>query len=148
MADAKKQLTGGGGLDINVVTPYGPITHEESDAIIAPGEMGEFEVLPGHIPFLTALHAGVMTIGERLERTVYAVGPGYLRVGAGGDIEVLVESAVLAKDIDLAAAKTEINEVRAKLEAWKDKPADGESRTLADRRDWAQAQLDAHARMF
>lgn len=147
MAD-HKQLSGGGGLDINVVTPTGPITHEESDAIIAPGEMGEFEVLPGHIPFLTALHAGVMTIGEKLARTVYAVGPGYLRVGGSGDIEVLVEKAVLAGEVDLAAAKAELNEARDELSKWKDKSPDGEYKTLTDRRDWAQAQLDAHAREY
>lgn len=147
MADVK-QLAGDGALDINVVTPFGPITHEESDAIIAPGEMGEFEVLAGHIPFLTALHAGVMTIGEKLAKTVYAVGPGYLRVGGDGQVEVLVEQALLADDIDLAAAKAALNESRDELAKWKDKTPDGEYKSLADRRDWAQAQLDAHARMF
>ena len=31
----------------------------------APGEMGEFELLPGHVPMLTALKPGVLTIGDK-----------------------------------------------------------------------------------
>ncbi|MEZ4401283.1 MAG: hypothetical protein R3B06_14750 [Kofleriaceae bacterium] len=66
-------------LDVNVVTPKGVIAHEDTDALTAPGEEGEFELLPGHTPLLAALKPGVLTIGEKT-RTTYAVSSGYLRI--------------------------------------------------------------------
>lgn len=133
-------------LRVNVVTPVGPITEAETDAVTAPGELGEFELLPGHIPFLTSLHPGVMTLGERRRNEVYAISRGYLKVGATGDVEVLVERGVAAADVDVEAATAARDEAAKELEAWKNKPQDAEWKNLKNRHDWAQAQLDAHAR--
>lgn len=132
-------------LHVNMVTPRGPVASRETDAVTAPGELGEFEVLPGHVPFLTALHPGVLVLGER-ERSVYAVSRGYLRVDRSGEVEVLVEQAVAGGKVDVAAAEKLLAETGTMLEARKDQPQDGDWRNLKDRYDWARAQLDAHAR--
>ncbi len=136
-----------GNLQVNVVTPKGPVTSQETDALTAPGELGEFEILPGHVPFLTSLHPGVLILGESKVDAVFAVSRGYLRVDRSGEIEVLVESAVAGDKVDREAAESHRDEISRELEAWKDKPRDGEWQTLKDRHDWAQAQLDAHARV-
>ncbi|ACY18536.1 ATP synthase F1 subunit epsilon [Haliangium ochraceum] len=133
-------------LRVNMVTPVGPIATDETDAVTAPGEFGEFEVLPGHVPFLTALHPGVLTLGERQERRVFAVGRGYLRVDRAGGIEILVANAVEGGRVDVDAAETLRSELEAELETWKDKQQDGDFRNLKDRFDWAAAQLEAHKR--
>ena len=39
---ATKALTGAGDLTVNVVTPTGPVTQTTTDAVIAPGKLGEF----------------------------------------------------------------------------------------------------------
>lgn len=145
MADNAKKSSGP--LRVNVVTPTGVITEADTDALTAPGELGEFEVLPGHIPFLTSLHPGVMTLGEKRAIAVYAVSRGYVKVGAAGDIDVLVERAVPGADVDVESATTTRDKAAKELDAWKNKPQNAEWQNIKDRHDWAQAQLDAHARV-
>ena len=83
-------------LKVSVVTPRGPVTAEDTDAVTAPGQLGEFEVLPGHVPFLTQLHPGVLVLGER-ERHIFAVSSGFLEVEPDGTVLVLVEPAAAAR---------------------------------------------------
>lgn len=134
-------------LRVNMVTPRGPVSAEETDAITAPGELGEFEVLPGHIPFLTSLHPGVLVLGETRKKRVFAVSRGYLRVSREGAVEVLVEQAVPADKVKTEEATEARDKARKELEALKDKPQDAEWRNVKNRHDWAQAQLDARARI-
>ena len=128
-------------LEVNVVTPKGVIAHTEADSVQAPGELGEFEMLPGHIPMLTALKPGVLTIGTKA-RARYAVSSGYLRVDPAGAVEILVEQALAAKDIDSDAAKKELATAEAELAKWGDKPMDGDYTSLQQRIGWAHARLD------
>lgn len=133
------------GLDVNLVTPKGVIAHEATDALTAPGEEGEFELLPGHTPLLAALKPGVLTIGEKTPHR-YAVSTGFLRIDPTGAIEVLVEQAVAGTDIDLEAAKSDLRASEAELAKWGDKPTDGDWKNLVNKVAWAQARVDAAAR--
>ncbi len=137
--DTKKEA-----LAVSVVTPRGPVTAEETDAVTAPGKLGEFEVLPGHVPFLTELHPGVLVLGER-EQHVFAVSSGFLEVEPDGTVLVLVEQAVAAGSVDLEQAKAQLAELAPKLKDWKG-AIDAEFKNLKARHDWAQAQVDARAR--
>jgi F-type H+-transporting ATPase subunit epsilon len=94
-------------LSVSLVTPTGSLIAREIDEIVAPGVQGEFGVLPGHVPFLSALKAGVLTIRAGTERHIYAVGPGILQVGAAGKTQVLVQKAVPSADIDVEAARAQ-----------------------------------------
>jgi F-type H+-transporting ATPase subunit epsilon len=148
MAEPRKQLPGPAGLatslDVNLVTPRGVVAHEDTDGLTAPGEQGEFELLPGHVPYLTALKPGVLTIGDR-SKVRYAVSSGYLRVGPQGDVEVLVEQAVLGSEVDVASVQAELKTAEAAVAAWGDKPTDGDWKNLMHRVEWAQARIDASA---
>lgn len=143
MAETSKALTRRDGFQVNVVTPTGPVAQTDADAVIAPGRLGEFEVLPGHIPFLTELYPGVLTIGEKGPRQIFAVSIGFVEVSPGGNVEVLVERAVVADDIDVETAKSELDETALELKEFKGTP-DAEYEKLRTRNRWAQAQLDAH----
>ncbi|HTM22003.1 MAG TPA: F0F1 ATP synthase subunit epsilon [Kofleriaceae bacterium] len=147
MADPK-QLHGDGGtrglsteLRVHMVTPRGRIAQATTDAVTAPGELGEFEVLPGHVPMLAELHPGVLTIGDH-ERQVYAVGRGYLRVDGDGNTEIMVEDAVGADGIDEHAAVAELHDLADQLEDWTE-PQNAAWKTLKGRHDWAQARVQA-----
>ncbi len=129
-------------ITINLVTPQGPVAQETSDAVMAPGRLGQFEILVGHVPFLSELHAGVVVIGEAKEKSYFAVGPGFLEVEPSGEVQILCEQASAVGDIDLEAAKAEVAETESKVNGWKG-ALDAEHRTLKSRLDWAQAQLDA-----
>jgi len=130
-----------GALEINVVTPRGVVAHEAADGLTAPGELGEFEILPGHVPLLAALKPGVLTIGDRTKAR-YAVSAGYLRCDPAGAIEVLVEQAVAAADVDADVARADLRAAEAELSKWGDKPTDGDWQILLNRVAWAQARLD------
>ncbi len=129
-------------LGVNLVTPKGVVAHTDTDSVTAPGELGEFELLPGHVPLLTALRPGVLTIGTKT-RVRYAVGSGYLRVDPKGAVEILVEQAVPAKDVDPTAAHNELKAAEAELAKWGDRPQDGDYVNLQQRAGWARARIDA-----
>ncbi len=129
-------------LSINLVTPKGVVAHQDADSVQAPGELGEFELLPGHVPLLTSLRPGVLTIGTRT-RSRYAVGAGYLRVEQSGAVEILVEQAVPAAQVDADTARKDLASAEAELAKWGDKPADGDFQNLQQRAGWAKARLDA-----
>lgn len=131
-------------LGVNLVTPRGVVAHTDADSVQAPGELGEFELLPGHIPMLTALRPGVLTIGTK-PRSRYAVSSGYLRVDPQGAVEILVEQALPAKEVDVDAAKKELAAAEAELAKWGDRPLDGDYVSLQDRAGWARARIDAVA---
>ena len=131
-----------GFLGVNLVTPRGVVAHTDTDSVQAPGELGEFELLPGHVPLLTALKPGVLTIGTKA-RAKYAVGSGYLRVDPAGAVEILVEQAVSAKEIDAEAAKNDLRTAEAELAKWGDKAQDGDYQNLVARAGWARARIDA-----
>src|SRR6476660_5989975 len=106
-------------LGVNLVTPRGVVAHTETDSVQAPGELGEFELLPGHVPMLAALRPGVLTIGTKTPAR-YAVSSGYLRVDPTSTVEILVEQAMPAKDIDATVAQNELKAAEAELAKWGD----------------------------
>jgi F-type H+-transporting ATPase subunit epsilon len=129
-------------LGVNLVTPRGVVAHTDADSVQAPGELGEFELLPGHIPMLTALKPGVLTIGTKA-RARYAVSSGYLRVDPSGAVEILVEQAMPTGAIDADAAKQDLAAAEAELAKWGDRPLDGDYVNVQQRAGWARARLDA-----
>jgi F-type H+-transporting ATPase subunit epsilon len=129
-------------LGVNLVTPKGVVAHTDTDSVQAPGELGEFELLPGHVPLLTALKPGVLTIGTK-QRARYAVSSGYLRVDPQGHVEILVEQALPAVEVDLETARSELKTAEAELAKWGDRAQDGDYQNLVARAGWARARLDA-----
>ncbi|HML94503.1 MAG TPA: ATP synthase F1 subunit epsilon [Thermodesulfobacteriota bacterium] len=45
-------------LQLQVITPSRVIVDEIVDEVVAPGVLGEFGILPGHVPFITLLAEG------------------------------------------------------------------------------------------
>lgn len=131
-------------LGVNLVTPRGVVAHTDADSVQAPGELGEFELLPGHVPMLAALKPGVLTIGTKA-RQRFAVSSGYLRVDPSGAVEILVERAMPTVEIDAEAAKKDLAAAEAELAKWGDRPLDGDYVNMQHRAGWARARLDAVA---
>ena len=129
-------------LGVNLVTPTGVVAHTDTDSVQAPGEIGEFELLPGHVPLLSALKPGVLTIGNKA-RSRYAVSSGYLRIDATGTVEILVEQAVPATEINAETARNDLKKAEDELAKWGDRPQDGDYLNIVYRVGWAKARLDA-----
>lgn len=144
MAD-DQALAPQGSMDVTVVTPLRHVLTDHVDEITAYGSLGEFGVLPGHIPLLTMLDTGVLVLHGRGGRQVYAHGPGYLEVGAHGEVEILVERAELAADVDVELAKTELADAETELNN-QGSVDHADWKNLTARRDWAMAQIAASVR--
>jgi len=87
-------------LLLEVVTPEKLVISEEVDEVILPGIEGEFGVLPGHIPFLTALKVGEMVYRKGEVSEHMALSWGYVEVMAD-TVKVLAETAEAATEIDI-----------------------------------------------
>ncbi len=136
-------------MHLTITTPRGYLVQTEVEEIVAPGVLGEFGVLPGHIPFMSVLKPGVLSYRGKDGLKCLAVGDGILqvaRVSQGENqsdkIEVLVNRGEHGKDIDREAAQRELGASEAELAKSKAESM-AELRPLQDRRAWAAAQVDA-----
>jgi F-type H+-transporting ATPase subunit epsilon len=106
---------------LEIVTPERIVVSEEVDEVVLPGIEGEFGVLPGHIPFLTALKVGELLYKKADVVEHLAVSWGYVEVTAKS-VKVLAETAEKALEIDLSRAETARLEAEKILSAGKEDP--------------------------
>ena len=102
-------------FELSLVTPDGAAYEGEVEMLIVPGADGEIGVLARHAPLVAMLKAGEIRVKADGSWESFAAGPGYFKVQQDRAI-VLVDDAVRAEDIDVEAAKREIEEARALLE--------------------------------
>jgi F-type H+-transporting ATPase subunit epsilon len=136
-------------MRFSLTTPRGAVIDTEVDEVTAPGALGEFGVLPGHVPLMSALKPGVLVYRGKGHSGVVAVGPGFLQVAppsqsdtAHDKVLVLVDQATTAAGIDRGEAQKDLAAAEKDLAAWKGE-LDGAYQALQVRRQWAQARLDA-----
>jgi F-type H+-transporting ATPase subunit epsilon len=136
-------------MRLSVTTPRGALVDTDVEEVTAPGTLGEFGVLPGHVPLMSALKPGVLVYRTKDHIGVVAVGPGFLQVApmpqadtARDRVLVLVDQALPAANVDRAAADHDLAEADRELAAWR-RELDGAYQALLIRRQWAQARVDA-----
>jgi F-type H+-transporting ATPase subunit epsilon len=127
-------------FDLRVVTPRRLLLEEEVREVTAPGTVGEFGVLPDHITFLTSLEIGTMSYRDTAGVHRLAVRGGFAEV-LNNVMTVLADDAAFAEDIDIAAARAELQEADAKLRGLS--PLDDTYAGLDATRRWAQARIEA-----
>ena len=91
-------------IRLRVVTPSRLVLDEEVDEVTAPGELGEFGVLPNHIAFLSTLVPGELTYKQGATKTTLAVSGGYAEV-LDNVMTVLAPAAEFPAEIDTARAQ-------------------------------------------
>jgi F-type H+-transporting ATPase subunit epsilon len=142
-------------MKFSLTTPRGALVDADVQELTAPGEIGEMGILPGHVPLMSALKPGVLTYRAPDHAGVIAVGQGFLQVAplpASGDahavdrVLVLVDQATPASDVDRPGAERDLAAADRELAAWKGE-LDGAYVALVIRRQWAQARVDAAARI-
>jgi len=141
-------------MKLSLTTPKGALVDTDVEEVTAPGSIGELGVLPGHVPLMTSLRPGVLSYKSKEHDGVLAVGQGFLQVApqaraddtARDRVLVLVDQALAAADVDRDAASRDLAEADKALAAWKGE-LDGAYHALVIRRGWAQARLDAAARI-
>jgi len=91
-------------IHLEVVTPERLVLSEEVDIVAAPGVLGEFGVLAGHIPFLSTLRPGEVRYTKEGKTRYLAVSQGFAEVQPD-KVTILAETAELAREIDVDRAK-------------------------------------------
>jgi F-type H+-transporting ATPase subunit epsilon len=140
-------------MRLSVTTPRGALVDTDVEEVTAPGTLGEFGVLPGHVPLMSALKPGVLVYRSKDQTATLAVGSGFLQVApvAGQNtstdrVLVLVDQALSAGSVDKASAEKDLAAADSELAQWK-RELDGEYQALLARRQWAAARVDAAARL-
>jgi F-type H+-transporting ATPase subunit epsilon len=115
-------------LLLEVVTPDRLVLSTEADVVVCPGVEGQFGVLPGHIPFLSALEIGEMYYRKGGQTEYLAVSGGFAEV-TGEKVTIVAESAEKGREIDVERAKRALERAEKRLAAAK-----------TENIDWARAE--------
>mgnify|MGYP000501249626 CR=1 FL=1 len=91
-------------VKLEIVTPDRKVLSEDVDYVGAPGAMGEFGILPNHVPFLSAL--GIGNLYYKLGgKTYYVFVAGGFAEVSHNKCTILAEVAEMAHEIDVDRAQ-------------------------------------------
>lgn len=90
-------------IQLEVVTPTGPVVSEQVDIVTAPGIDGDFGVLANHAPLLSSIKIGALSYKSGSSTESLMVSGGFCEV-SNNKITFLVESAERGRDIDVDRA--------------------------------------------
>lgn len=103
-------------LRFELTTPERVVLKVEADGATVPTESGEITVLPGHIPLVSTLRAGMITLHKDGEEEYLAVSGGFVEVRPGNVVIILADAADRAEDLDLQKVEAARERARALLE--------------------------------
>lgn len=107
-------------LLLEIVTPEKKVLSEQVDIVMAPGEEGEFGVLPNHIPFLSKLKIGELRFRVGANTRFVAVMGGFAEV-LPDHVTILATAAEEATEIDVIRAKAARERAERRLSEAKDR---------------------------
>jgi F-type H+-transporting ATPase subunit epsilon len=100
-----------------LVTPERMALSEDVAEVVVPGVEGEFTVLPGHAPVISALRPGVIEVAlADASKTRIFVKGGFAEVDAG-HLTVLAERALPVEEMDAVVVAAELEAAEAELAA-------------------------------
>jgi F-type H+-transporting ATPase subunit epsilon len=107
-------------LLLEIVTPDRKVLSQDVDYVGAPGALGEFGVLPNHIPFLSALGIGNLYYKDAGKTHYVFVSGGFAEVSPD-KVTILAEAAEMATDIDTERARKAQERAQQRLARAQDK---------------------------
>ncbi len=127
-------------LLLEVVTPDRLVLSTEADVVVCPGVEGQFGVLVGHIPFLSALEIGEMYYRKGGQTEYLAVSGGFAEV-TGEKVTIVAESAEKGREIDVERAKRAQERAEKRLAAAKTAEIDWARAEAAMRRSLVRTKV-------
>jgi F-type H+-transporting ATPase subunit epsilon len=123
-----------------LVSPTRLVFSGEAEQVDVPGAEGDFGVLPGHAPFISALRSGVLTIRNGADVKRYFVRGGFAEVNPEG-LTVLAETAVPVEDVDREAMADAIKTAEKNVADARDDAARWKAIEAAEQLKAAAAQV-------
>lgn len=116
-------------LFCRVITPESMVFDGEAERVIVRIADGDLGVLADHAPVVSTAEIGAVRIKQGEETRVFATSDGFFKVSENL-VLVLVEEAVEAEEIDVAAAENRIEEIERERS---EEPAEDEDAERAQR---------------
>ncbi len=91
-------------LKLEIVTSDARIYSEDVDMVTLPGVEGEMGIYPMHVPLMTQIVAGEMSVRKDGRDFFLAVGEGFAEI-TGERVAILTDMAIKAENIDEAKAE-------------------------------------------
>ncbi len=114
MVEAAEERREGRQLFCRIITPERPIFDDEADLVIVRIADGEIGVLVDHAPTISTVEIGDVRIRQGEEWSIYATSDGFFKVSENL-VQVLVEEAVPAEQIDVGEAENRVEEAERAL---------------------------------
>jgi F-type H+-transporting ATPase subunit epsilon len=114
VTEADQERREGRQLFCRIITPEQPVFDDEVDLVIARIADGELGVLVDHAPTVSTVEIGDVRIQQGEEWSVYATSDGFFKVSENL-VQILVEEAVPAEEIDAAEAESRVEEAERQL---------------------------------
>lgn len=91
-------------MRLNIVTPEKKIFENEVDQVSLPTFDGEITILPHHIPLMTQIKPGELTIKIGAKTEHFVTGGGFVEI-TGGRVSVLTDLAETSEQISIEKAE-------------------------------------------
>ncbi len=127
-------------IQLEVVTPSRLVVSEEVNEVVAPGELGEFGVLPGHVPFISLLVPGELKFirgGAEMKMIIW----GGVAEVRDNRVSIITDNVEDSATIDTEAARREMEAIMDQLKDFSG--SDKEFKELNRRLKLAQVRAGA-----
>jgi F-type H+-transporting ATPase subunit epsilon len=140
-------------IALEIVTPKGRALQTEAEEVNAPSADGEFGVLPGHLPTLAAVRAGIVSYRNGSEWKKCAVGAGFVEVSSDR-VLLLTDEFVVRDNIDPVVVRSELKDVQSEIAKIETEASDKSTEKgrvaaarlvgLIQRENWLAAELELY----
>ena len=127
-------------VEVELVSPEEVLVTQLVDMVVVPGGDGDYGVLAGHVPMITTVRPGAITIFEegRVTDRIFVTG-GFAEV-TGERITILIEKSVKVDKLDRAVVEQDLKNFAEDVE---DAKTDDERGQAINKLEIAKAQLQA-----
>jgi F-type H+-transporting ATPase subunit epsilon len=101
-------------LKLEIVTPEAVTYSEDVEMVTLPGVEGEMGIYPQHVPIMTQIVPGEISVRRGGQEILLAVGEGFVEI-TGDHVSILTDMAIKSDNIDEAAAEAARQRAEARL---------------------------------
>jgi len=101
-------------LKLEIVTPESKSYSEDVEMVTLPGVEGEMGIFPQHVPLMTQIVSGEITVRKDGRDYFLAVGEGFVEI-TGERVAIMTDMAIRAESIDEGKAEEARRRAEARL---------------------------------
>ena len=101
-------------LKLEIVTPEATTFSDDVEMVTLPAAEGEMGIYPQHVPLVTQIVAGEITVRRSGQDSFLAVGEGFVEI-TGNRVAIMTDMAIKAENIDEAKAEEARRRAEARL---------------------------------